>query len=312
MRNADEARETGRVASTNEWSARYANRDGRLRGRSPSIVGMWHVIFTAKTSDKNDIPDTVIDDALAVWHPDKTEIMNSIRPPQDGNFCLGVWEQTGRSNYYLNHFPWFSNQFPNDTNNGIGTPVGPTPSPKPSHWPRIVITFPAPLRWMPTIPRERLSSSHLPAWSRRHGSRPVQRFPICSERKSIGWIGRRRLAALPCCEGKRRWPFRRRNCLKTGERPGSPRLACTPFSSCHSRRSTPWERAVFLVVAVLPVSGFRRRLVSGAIYSTLLWSLHGVGLVLLRWVCRFRFVCHGYSLLFTAYPKHTPDSRVSR
>jgi hypothetical protein len=99
---------------------------GGFEEEGPSIVGMWHVIFTAKTSDKNDIPDTVIDDALAVWHPDKTEIMNSIRPPQDGNFCLGVWEQTGRSKYYLNHFPWFSNQFPNDTNNGIGTPVGPT------------------------------------------------------------------------------------------------------------------------------------------------------------------------------------------
>jgi hypothetical protein len=52
--------------------------------------------------------------------------MNSVRPPQDGNFCLGVWEQTGRNTYYLNHFPWFANQFPNDTNNGIGAPVGPT------------------------------------------------------------------------------------------------------------------------------------------------------------------------------------------
>jgi hypothetical protein len=92
----------------------------------PSIVGMWHVTFTANTSNKNNIPDTVIDNALAVWHADKTEIMNSIRPPQDGNFCLGVWEQIGRSKYYLNHFPWFSNQFPNDTNNGIGEPVGPT------------------------------------------------------------------------------------------------------------------------------------------------------------------------------------------
>ena len=91
-----------------------------------SIVGMWHVTFTAKTSNGKDIPDTVIDDALAVWHPDKTEIMNSMRPPQDGNFCLGVWEQTGRSTYYLNHFPWFANEFPNDTNNGIGMPVGPT------------------------------------------------------------------------------------------------------------------------------------------------------------------------------------------
>jgi len=92
----------------------------------PSIVGMWHVTFTAKTSNGKDIPETVVDNALAVWHSDKTEIMNSVRPPQDGNFCLGVWEQTGRNTYYLNHFPWFSNQFPNDTNNGIGEPVGPT------------------------------------------------------------------------------------------------------------------------------------------------------------------------------------------
>src|SRR5258708_10401895 len=81
------------------------------------------------------------------------------------------------------------------------------------------------------------------------------------------------------------------------------RLSRLGLSSRHSRRSTPRERAVFLVDAVLPVSGFRRRLVSDAIYSILLWSLHSVGLVLLRWACRFRFVCHGYSLLFTAYPK---------
>ena len=92
----------------------------------PGIVGMWHVLFTANTSNGKEIPNTVIDNALAVWHHDKTEIMNSVRPPQDGNFCLGVWEQTGRNRYYLNHFPWFSNQFPNDTKNGIGEPTGPT------------------------------------------------------------------------------------------------------------------------------------------------------------------------------------------
>jgi hypothetical protein len=91
-----------------------------------SIVGMWHVIFTANTSNGKDIPNTVVDNALAVWHQDKTEIMNSVRPPQDGNFCLGVWEQTGKSKYFLNHFPWFANEFPNDTNNGIGAPQGPT------------------------------------------------------------------------------------------------------------------------------------------------------------------------------------------
>jgi len=93
---------------------------------SPSIVGMWHVLFTAKTVNGNPIPDTVIDNALAVWHSDHTEIMNSVRPPQDGNFCLGVWKQIGKMKYYLNHFPWFGNAFPNNTNNGIGDPVGPT------------------------------------------------------------------------------------------------------------------------------------------------------------------------------------------
>ena len=91
-----------------------------------SIVGMWHVTFTAKTSNKQAIADTVIDNALAVWHADKTEIMNSVRPPQDGDFCMGVWEQTGRSRYLLNHFAWFANEYPNNTINGIGMPVGPT------------------------------------------------------------------------------------------------------------------------------------------------------------------------------------------
>ena len=95
-------------------------------GVGQSIVGMWHVLFTAQTMNGSAIPDTVIDNALSVWHNDHTEIMNSVRPPQDGNFCLGVWQQTGKSSFYLNHFAWYGNQFPNDTNNGIGDPVGPT------------------------------------------------------------------------------------------------------------------------------------------------------------------------------------------
>jgi hypothetical protein len=35
--------------------------------------------------------------------------MNSSRPAQDGNFCLGVWQQTGRRQYFLNHIPWQGN-----------------------------------------------------------------------------------------------------------------------------------------------------------------------------------------------------------
>ena len=62
-----------------------------------SIVGMWHVTFTAK-GNGSAIPDgTPVDNAIAVWHSDKTEIMNSGRPAQDGDFCLGVWEEVGLS-----------------------------------------------------------------------------------------------------------------------------------------------------------------------------------------------------------------------
>ncbi|MGA8729797.1 MAG: hypothetical protein WB608_13685 [Terracidiphilus sp.] len=92
-----------------------------------SIVGMWHVTFTANTLNGSPIPDTVIDNALVVWHSDGTEIMNSARPPQDGNFCMGVWEQTGKSKYKLNHFAWAGNEYAPGTADGVvGVPAGPT------------------------------------------------------------------------------------------------------------------------------------------------------------------------------------------
>jgi len=105
---------------------RTADDDLFRREDGKSMVGMWHVIFTATASKGEAIPATVIDNALAVWHSDRTEIMNSVRPPQDGNFCLGVWEQLDRSRYYLNHFAWYANQFPNANPSGIGDPQGPT------------------------------------------------------------------------------------------------------------------------------------------------------------------------------------------
>ena len=92
----------------------------------PSIVGMWHVILTAHTINGTAIPPDaypMIDNAFAVFHSDKTEIMESARPPQDGNFCLGVWQKSGARSYYVNHLPWLGN----DTANapaGIGNPTG--------------------------------------------------------------------------------------------------------------------------------------------------------------------------------------------
>jgi len=92
------------------------------------IVGMWHVIFTAQTQNGVDIPvagGVVIDNAVAAWHSDGTEIMNSSRSAQDGNFCLGVWKSTGRHTYLLNHIPWQGNIFdPTVPQGTIGAPQG--------------------------------------------------------------------------------------------------------------------------------------------------------------------------------------------
>jgi hypothetical protein len=97
------------------------------RGEAAPIVGMWHVIFTAKTMNGATIPDTPIDNAVIVWHSDHTEIMNSGRPPQDGDFCMGVWERTDKCKYKLNHFAWGGNEFTPGTPNGVvGDPAGPT------------------------------------------------------------------------------------------------------------------------------------------------------------------------------------------
>jgi hypothetical protein len=66
------------------------------------IVGLWSVTFTSEGS--SGIPDgTVIDQGYVTWHADGTEIMNSGRPPISGNFCMGVWRQTSRFSYKLNH-----------------------------------------------------------------------------------------------------------------------------------------------------------------------------------------------------------------
>ena len=88
------------------------------------IVGMWHVTFTAKGNSEGPPDNTPIDNAIVVWHSDKTEVMNSGRPAQDGDFCLGVWEEVGKCQYKVSHFAWMGN----DTSNpgGVGKPTGPT------------------------------------------------------------------------------------------------------------------------------------------------------------------------------------------
>jgi len=108
--------------------ASMGDQDGDAYPGGASIVGMWHVTFTSHGSG-SDLPDgTPVDNALVVWHGDNTEIMNSYRPPQDGDFCMGVWKQTGRYTYKLNHFAWFSNAY-DPTNPLSWSEIGPAQGP---------------------------------------------------------------------------------------------------------------------------------------------------------------------------------------
>ncbi|HEY4213661.1 MAG TPA: hypothetical protein VGM84_19440 [Steroidobacteraceae bacterium] len=77
--------------------------------RQTAIVGLWKFEMLAKStsSNKNPMPDgTLVDFGTQAWHSDGTELLNSgIRNPADGDFCQGVWEQTGPSTFKLNHLP---------------------------------------------------------------------------------------------------------------------------------------------------------------------------------------------------------------
>ena len=123
------AHKCGAVVSPQSWrGAEFGSASLLLVSSQASddpIVGFWKVAFTSKGNEPN-IPDGApIDSGFVQWHSDGTEIMNSGRPPQNGDFCLGVWEKTGRSRYKLNHFA-LGNIIDPTNPTAIGPPGGPT------------------------------------------------------------------------------------------------------------------------------------------------------------------------------------------
>lgn len=76
-----------------------------------SIVSFWRVEMTADGADRP------FDSALAQFHSDGNEIMNSSKDPRTQSFCLGVWQKTGAFTYTLKHLAmsW----------DGTGTAIGP-------------------------------------------------------------------------------------------------------------------------------------------------------------------------------------------
>ena len=63
-----------------------------------SIVGLWHVIYTANNA--------VFAESLKQWHSDGTEFETVSHNPEIGNICLGVWKQVGIRTVRLHHIGW--------------------------------------------------------------------------------------------------------------------------------------------------------------------------------------------------------------
>jgi hypothetical protein len=64
----------------------------------PSIVGLWHVVYTAGGSTFNETFDQ--------WHSDGTEFENAWLPPDVGNICFGVWKEVAPRTIRLHHIGW--------------------------------------------------------------------------------------------------------------------------------------------------------------------------------------------------------------
>ena len=66
-----------------------------------SIVGLWHVIYTANGA--------LFNESLDLWHSDGTEFENVHLSPAGGNICMGVWKQVAPRTVHLHHIGWLFN-----------------------------------------------------------------------------------------------------------------------------------------------------------------------------------------------------------
>jgi hypothetical protein len=71
-----------------------------------SIVGLWHLIYTAETESGAPIfPPAPFQfaETFKTWHGDGTEFEQAFFPPSGGNICLGVWKDLGDGRVKLHH-----------------------------------------------------------------------------------------------------------------------------------------------------------------------------------------------------------------
>jgi len=75
-----------------------AEGDNSESASSASIVGLWHVVYTAGGE--------IFNESLDQWHNDGTEFENANVPVAGGNICFGVWKTVGTRTVRLHHIGW--------------------------------------------------------------------------------------------------------------------------------------------------------------------------------------------------------------
>lgn len=87
---------------------------GNGNGGGPAtIVGLWHVVYTATFATAGPIPVPIIPpgppdsfqfiESMKMWHADGTEWEEKIQPAPAG-FCFGVWTRAPQDTIKLHHF----------------------------------------------------------------------------------------------------------------------------------------------------------------------------------------------------------------
>lgn len=87
------------------------HQDGDQAGGHATIVGLWHVVYTATYSTSGPLqvpmvppnPPFQFNQSYKTWHRDGTEFENAFVPPVVGNICYGVWKDLGHGKVKLHH-----------------------------------------------------------------------------------------------------------------------------------------------------------------------------------------------------------------
>jgi len=82
----------------------FNHQEDEESNKHASIVGLWHVIYTA-TSAPPPFPPTPFQflESYKTWHEDGTEFENAFLPPAGGNICFGVWKELSHGSVKLHH-----------------------------------------------------------------------------------------------------------------------------------------------------------------------------------------------------------------